>query len=492
MCGRPWPACTKRPTAISRVDCSTRSRQPRRRAAMHADGCRPHCSSSPGSGTRTRPRASSSTCGSTSTLIRSPSSPAWSTSDAGSSTTGGRSTRSFGGDARSALAEADAALARLPGNGNVRFVRAGALDLRRSRRRRGRGRARAGGRASAVGRHHPQLPRQGHDAAARGRRPPAPRLRVSGQPTRCEVVLHGREPGVAVLLLRRVRGVGDHDELGAGDGRGEIVGGAAEAVVVHADEHGGRDVEAGQLIEDRRVGEELLAELGERDRVHLAELRLHARALRVGGFALAEEALDAARRAPPCPACGPSRCPARIMSALSAADPAAVSIRTSDRTRSGCSERVAHRDDAAHRVAEQVEPFEPEVVEEHGHVGDELIERVRRRVAGVRALAVTAVVEGDDLAIAREWFDDVEPVEGAAGEPVDEHQREPLAGAVVGEIDGRGRAERRSSARTVVRSRNDVDELERVDVDEALVGDAQLRDHREAEEREVHERRARR
>ena len=78
-------------------------------------------------------------------------------------------------------------------------------------------------------------------------------------------------------------------------------------------------------------------------------------------------------------------------------------------------------------MAEQVERIEAEPVEQVAHVGDQLIERVRGRVAGVRAVAVTAVVERDDRAVAGKRIDDVGPVERAAGESVHQHQRPTTA-----------------------------------------------------------------
>ena len=84
------------------------------------------------------------------------------------------------------------------------------------------------------------------------------------------------------------------------------------------------------------------------------------------------------------------------------------------------------RDHTAHRVAQQVEAGERERIDERSHVGDELIERVARGVAGVRALAAPPMIEGDHLPLAGEGLDDVGPVEGTAGETVREDEGKPV------------------------------------------------------------------
>ena len=97
-------------------------------------------------------------------------------------------------------------------------------------------------------------------------------------------------------------------------------------------------------------------------------------------------------------------------------------------------------DDAAHRVAEQVEALQPEGVEGGDGIGDELVERVARRIAGVGRVAVATVVPRHHPTVGGEVVDDVGPVDAATGEPVDEDQRGRVTPASVidGQRDGSG------------------------------------------------------
>ena len=119
---------------------------------------------------------------------------------------------------------------------------------------------------------------------------------------------------------------------------------------------------------------------------------------------------------------------------------ASVSMRISDSTRSGCSSTKPLGDDASHRVAEQVEAVQPEGIEGGDGIGDELVERVAGRVAGVGRVAVATVIPRHDPTVGGEVVDDVGPVDAATGEPVDEDQRGRVTAASVidGQRDGSG------------------------------------------------------
>ena len=97
-------------------------------------------------------------------------------------------------------------------------------------------------------------------------------------------------------------------------------------------------------------------------------------------------------------------------------------------------------DDSAHRVAEQVEAIEAERVDGGERIGDELVERVGGGVAGVRGVAVAAVVPGDHSAIGGEIVDHVLEIDATAGEAVhqDEGRRRSVAAVVDGQRDGIG------------------------------------------------------
>lgn len=101
---------------------------------------------------------------------------------------------------------------------------------------------------------------------------------------------------------------------------------------------------------------------------------------------------------------------------------AIVSISTSERTRSGWA-RTYSCTTTPHRVAEQVEPVEALILDQLFEVGHQLLDGVRRSVTGVRTVAVSTMIEGDNFAIPGQPRHGLEPIEAAAGEAVHQHQR---------------------------------------------------------------------
>jgi hypothetical protein len=79
-----------------------------------------------------------------------------------------------------------------------------------------------------------------------------------------------------------------------------------------------------------------------------------------------------------------------------------------------------HGDRAAHRVAHDDGPLEPELVEQGGGVVGAVLEGEGR--AGPQAAAVTPVVEGDDAVAAGQLGEDGEEVDVGAGRPPVEEQ----------------------------------------------------------------------
>jgi hypothetical protein len=75
-----------------------------------------------------------------------------------------------------------------------------------------------------------------------------------------------------------------------------------------------------------------------------------------------------------------------------------------------------------------VETVQALIVDELFEVGHQLLDGVRRSVPGVRAVAVSTMVEGDNLAMLGQSRHRLEPVQAAPGEAVHQHKGWP-AGA---------------------------------------------------------------
>ena len=86
-------------------------------------------------------------------------------------------------------------------------------------------------------------------------------------------------------------------------------------------------------------------------------------------------------------------------------------------------ERVALRDDAAHRVPEEIDALAAERVDKGGEVGDEMVERVARRVAGVLGLRVAPLVVANDASGLGKRRRDVVEVAATARVAVHQEQR---------------------------------------------------------------------
>ena len=94
-------------------------------------------------------------------------------------------------------------------------------------------------------------------------------------------------------------------------------------------------------------------------------------------------------------------------------------------------QHVLQRDHPAHRVTEKMHRREIAIVDERGEVGRQLIEGVSARVAGVRAVAVPALVVGHDPPRLRELVEDVDEVQRRTGEAVHQQERRIAAARFV-------------------------------------------------------------
>ena len=217
----------------------------------------------------------------------------------------------------------------------------------------------------------------------------------------------------------------------------EHVGGRPQTGVVLADEHGGRAADLTESLDHRRVLAQRVGERAERFRIHAGELRLdalhhHVRCREPGGFRLLHpELLDGREHR------GHPLFPAELRERAEhvAELPGRRRTRVHEHQRAHAlriREHVAQRDDAAHRVPEQVERRRRNArVGEVREIRGQLIEGVRARVTGVGAVTVTALVVRDDAPRRGQRRDHIDEVERGAGESVEQQQRRLAAPLLV-------------------------------------------------------------
>ena len=246
---------------------------------------------------------------------------------------------------------------------------------------------------------------------------------------------------VGILELRRVTGVGDHDELRAGIASAiacdAMTNGLSCAPTRMSSGDAQRRDQRGKIV---GLVRELVRHRAPHDLRHVVPLPR---------FELREAGTLRERRA--CTRASPARSPKSsssfsaclpCVSATSTAMSMSVGIEAGDRT----GRRVHHhervdarrllhrdlaRDHAAHRVAEQTEVLEAGRVGDRERVGDEPLERIRRRIGRVVARAVPTMIEDHDGVIARQRRHVIGEVFLRAAEPVHKQQ----AGSVTGDFD---------------------------------------------------------
>ena len=104
-------------------------------------------------------------------------------------------------------------------------------------------------------------------------------------------------------------------------------------------------------------------------------------------------------------------------------DHALVSMRISERTRSGRARTSAHDDPAAHGVAQQVDRPLAHRLEQGRQVGRELLDGVAVEVPRLGRVPVPPLVEGDHAPVGRQRVDLQREVVGGPGVAVTEHER---------------------------------------------------------------------
>lgn len=244
------------------------------------------------------------------------------------------------------------------------------------------------------------------------------------------------EPSVGIFELRGVAGVGNDLEPRARDGAGHRVRRCEERCVLFADDHecrarDGRERGEVVVLVRNRTDERGPHDL--RQRVPLAVLELlvtgtfgeHAFVGRVSERVGEVEQLLQRRLALH------QRDIRRRVHQLG--------IEVRDRTGRGVHQdqrldplRMYQHDPArhhaAHRVAEQAEPVEPDPLRHRHHVGDEAIERIGRRITRRIALTVAAVVGRHHRVSLGQHLDVIGEVLLGAAEPVHEEQARSTSG----------------------------------------------------------------